>query len=351
MGEEVYEIFQGEPHRGAGRDKIVRHALANELGYAPAELHLKARLNYLPAHNVLRARPGGAVAPKQLRPRRVLRRRVRRSAPQDRRGGAVREEGRRDETGLGAVPPLERQAAQLDPDEEHLLSRVDPGVVQGPGESPRPGCAAQAPDGYTPRMLREAEPRQQLGVYGWRREARGRDEEDRPDLRRVGAGLVQRAAGRLLREADGVLDVEDVLLGEGVILVEPLGRHAEAAAVYLYVVEDRQETLDVLVNPGEHGVCEVLGRPLGHAMFGHRGRHREDSWVRQRHLHAPSRSPAVLRLSSTRVSGTPKRFMMACPLSENIWRPKGFRVRGTWSRCMPSLFSSIFLSENLKYCR
>src|SRR5919107_2197010 len=118
--------------------------------------------------------------------------------------------------------------------------------------------------------------------------------------------------GRFLREAEGVLDVEDVLLGEGVILVEPLGRHAEAATVYLYVVEDRQETLDVLVDTGEHGACEVLGRPLGHAMFGHRGRHREDSWVRQRHLHAPSRSPPMRAISPMIPSSSTRTNRQGC---------------------------------------
>src|SRR3712207_4456484 len=104
-----------------------------------------------------------------------------------------------------------------------------------------------------------------------------------------------------------MLDIEGVLLGEGVILVEPLGRHAEVAAVYLHVVEDRQEALDVFIDPGEHCAREVPGRALSHAMFGHRRCHREHSRVRGRHLYAPSRSSAVLGLrvcSSKPVSGT-----------------------------------------------
>src|SRR5918997_4216949 len=134
----MLDVFGCEAYRGAGRLNVLRHPLAHQLGYAPAELHLEARLDYLPAHDILRARPGRAVAREQLRPRSVV--------PQDHCGGAVGEESRRDEAGLGTVPPLERQTAQLDPDEEHLLFRVDSGVIQGPGEPPYPGSAAQPPD-------------------------------------------------------------------------------------------------------------------------------------------------------------------------------------------------------------
>jgi hypothetical protein len=49
-----------------------------------------------------------------------------------------------------------------------------------------------------------------------------------------------------------MLDVEGVLLGEGVVSLEPLCRYAEVAVLYVYVVEDREQPLDVTVPAREH---------------------------------------------------------------------------------------------------
>jgi hypothetical protein len=53
-------------------------------------------------------------------------------------------------------------------------------------------------------------------------------------------------------------------------------------------------------------------------------------------------------LSSANVFGTPKRFITAWPVLEKIWRVKGFSTAGSWSKWMPSRFSSISASENRK---
>src|ERR671916_532936 len=112
--------------------------------------------------------------------------------------------------------------------------------------------------------------------------------------------------GRLLREVEGVLNVEGVLLGEGVVLVEPLGRLTEVAAVYLHVVEDRQEALDVFVDPGEHSTREVLGRTLDDTVLRYHRRHRENTRVRGCHRCAPLSPPATgpRGCCSNSVSGT-----------------------------------------------
>src|SRR5215207_3408988 len=198
-----------------------------------------------------------------------------------------------------------------------------------------------------------------------------------------------------------MLDVEGVLLGKGVVLVVPLGRHAEVPAVDMSVVEDREQALHVSVAFGEHSAREVLGRLLGNAVSRHGRRDRKNLRISHRGLSSDRKGSfsgtaqllrktywerrfrSVLfqsiagrllssgrysdlssstanssgelatsrRLSSAKVFGTPKRFMIAWPALEKIWCRKGFKTLGSWSICIPSRRSSISFLENLKYGR
>ncbi len=114
-----------------------------------------------------------------------------------------------------------------------------------------------------------------------------------PDLLGLNPRAIQRPPGRLFGEVEGVLDVQGVLLGERVVVVEPLGRDAEVAGLYVYVVEDRQEPLDVPVDPGEHRPREVLGGLLGDSVARQGGRHREDPRVLDLHTPFSSLCPFV----------------------------------------------------------
>ena len=150
-------------------------------------------------------------------------------------------------------------------------------MLGGASETGRTGGAAEAPDRDPPRVLGEAETEDQLRVQGWRRDACRRDEEDRAYILRVRAAPVQRSLSRLLREVEGVLDIQGVLLGKGVVLLETLHGHAEVAVLDVDVVEDGDQTLEVPVRLGEHAPREPLGLALPHAVGRQGGRDREDS--------------------------------------------------------------------------
>src|SRR5215217_8498351 len=128
--------------------------------------------------------------------------------------GAVGEEARGDQVASGAVAALESEAGELDGDEKDQLVRVQTGVLRGAGEARRAGGATEAPDRDAARVLGEAEPEDEFRVQGWGRNAGGRDEEDRAHVLRPGPDPIEGPARGLLREVEGVLDVEGVLLGE-----------------------------------------------------------------------------------------------------------------------------------------
>src|SRR5215217_5860322 len=146
----------------------------------------------------------------------------------------------------------------------------------GTGDTCRPTRAAESPDRDAPRVIGEAEAEDQLRVDGRCRDPGRRDEEDRTDLIGLGPNPVQRPPRGLRGEVEGMLDVEGVLLGEGVILLEPLCGYAEVAVLYVDVVEDREQPLDVTVTvparehvPGER-LRFLLPDPVGRQGAGDR---------------------------------------------------------------------------------
>src|SRR5215211_1661427 len=257
MEHEVFDLPEVEAPRGAGFLQVVAELLAHDRRDALGELHFQARLDEVPAHDGLRIGPRGAVAPEHLRAR---------GASEQHGGGAVGEEARGDEVALGTVAPLEGEAREFDGDEEDQLVGVKTGVFGGAGDTGRPRRAAEAPDRDPSCVLGEAEAEDQLRVQGRRREPRRRDEEDRTDFIWCGPNPVQRPPRRLLGEVEGVLDVESILLGESVVSLEPLYGHAEVAALYLDVVEDREQPLEVTVPAREHAPGERLSLLLPDAV-------------------------------------------------------------------------------------
>jgi hypothetical protein len=71
-------------------------------------------------------------------------------------------------------------------------------------------------------------------------------------------GVERRPPRCFLRQVEGVLDVEGVLLRKAVVLFEPSRRHAEVPAVYVRVVEDLQKALEIPVSTGEHPAGELF---------------------------------------------------------------------------------------------
>ena len=143
---------------------------------------------------------------------------------------------------------------ELDSDEEHELVRVEPGVLGSARATRRTGGAAEAPDRDPPRVLGEAETEDQLRVQGWRRAPVVETKKIAPTSSRSAPLRSSALLGRLLREVEGVLDVEGVLLGK-VVLLEPLHGHAEVAVLDVDVVEDGDQALEVPVRLGEHALA------------------------------------------------------------------------------------------------
>ena len=84
-----------------------------------------------------------------------------------------------------------------------------------------------------------------------RGKSRGRDEDHVVDLGRREQRVLEHGAGHAQRQVEGVLDVEIVLLAEGVLVFEPFERHADVARSDRRVVEHGEETRVLEDAPGE----------------------------------------------------------------------------------------------------
>ncbi len=78
-----------------------------------------------------------------------------------------------------------------------------------------------------------------------------------------------------------MLDKERVLLGEGVVLLEPLDGHAEVPVLHVDVVEDGDQAFEVGVGFGEHAAGELPRLCLPDAVGRHGGRDRDHPGMRR----------------------------------------------------------------------
>ncbi len=202
-------------------------------------------------------------------------------ARDDGAGRPVAEQRRRDDVALRVVVPAEAQRAELDDEAEDVAFGIEPRHGAGTGEAEHAAAAAEPEDRQALDVAAKPHPLDEQRIEAGRRDAGGRDDNDRVERLGTQSRLVEALPGDRLEEIESAVDIDLVALFPARRVLVPIDRDAGIPRLDAGIVEDRYESLDF--GFGNLAEQELEARPDVRLMQGIRrygSRKSEHVWVR-----------------------------------------------------------------------